>query len=368
MSELNGQMSLDMNDLLGAAAPQDDGWGYDEEGHLLADVMDAAGEGMVDPAAIERADTLAAEINAIREQTRGVVISAALAIGARLIEAKNLVPRGRWIPWLKEHVDYSDRKAQDLMRLYEAYGKQTIPRAIAEMDYTKAVALLSLPEEQREAVAEKAAAEDLSSRALQDEIARLRAENASRQTKIDDLLAQAEEKAREYTDYQGTAARAIDQEHEAAERARGEAAAAADTAEALRLELAAVKSGREAEAERAGEAIRRANDVTQENRELKERIQALEDARPEPERVEVIPEDVQRELERLRAQAAAQAAQSGEAVIRLRDAYKRLTEEFRGLAELLEAVKAEAPDEAVKYAAALQKAAAMMAEKFGGMA
>lgn len=355
MSELNGQ--LDMGALMGAEEPaKEENWGYDAEGRLLAqeEVKPVAADGA-------RAEALAAEINAIKQQTRGVVISAALAIGARLIEAKALMPYGQWGAWLEAHVDYSERKAQDLMRLYEEYGKKTIPQAIAELDYTKAVALLSLPEGQREALAERAAAEDMSARQLQAEIAKLRDEAKKAQVQIEELLIQAEAK----DEAAKTARNAIQAEREAAERARGAAAAAEDSAEALRRELAAVRGGRDAEAQRAADAVKRANATAEENRALKEKLAAMEAERPEPETVEVVPEDVRRELDRLRLQAAQAASPRGEAELRLRDAYERLTAEFRRVEELLGALRAENADTAAKYAAALKRAAETMAGRFG---
>ncbi len=41
-------------------------------------------------------DTIAAEINGIKEQVRATVVSGAIEIGRRLKEAKSLVPYGEW--------------------------------------------------------------------------------------------------------------------------------------------------------------------------------------------------------------------------------------------------------------------------------
>jgi hypothetical protein len=40
----------------------------------------------------------------------------AMAAGELLIEAKALVKHGRWLPWLREHCEISDRTAQLYMR------------------------------------------------------------------------------------------------------------------------------------------------------------------------------------------------------------------------------------------------------------
>lgn len=44
-------------------------------------------------------------------------LSAAVEAGERLIEAKALLRHGQWLPWLKNHVDISERHAQNYMRL-----------------------------------------------------------------------------------------------------------------------------------------------------------------------------------------------------------------------------------------------------------
>lgn len=330
MSELQGQM--DMSIEMETVAKPENEWGYDERGNLLAD-----------PAGAERrAGSIAAEINAIKAQTRQVMIGAALEIGRKLIEAKAVVPRGRWIAWLEENVDYSERRAQDLMRLYEEYGKKSIPQAIAELDYTKAVALLALPEELRETAAEKAVDEGLSVRELQAEIARLKAENDSRQLKLDDLLKESEEAA--------------------AIRARADEAEKA--LKAANKDLKAAKAQSKADLQRATDAVNRANDAAKELDGLKARVAELE---AEPVQVEVVPEDVRAELDRLRGQV--KSGGRAECVVKLRVGYERLVNEFKAVEALLRDVEDKAPEEAAKYAEALRRACGMMADKFaaGGM-
>lgn len=362
MTELMGQM--DFGDLIGASAkpaPAEPEWGYDEEGHLLADVMGEetrpapAMEASTAMEAEAKAEKLALEINIIREQTRGVVISAALQIGEKLVAARGLIPHGRWGAWLATNVFYSERKAQELMRLYEEYGKKTIPQAIQALDYTKAVALLGLPEDQREALAERAAEEDMSSRELQAEVARLKEENKAAQIQVEELLIKAEEARMDRAEEAETAKKALIQEREAAERARGEAEAATRTTEALREELSEVKRGRDVLSERARDAVNRANKLAEDLSAAQEALEAAKAEKPEPERVEVVPEDVRKELERLRR---------GEAEIKLRAAYERLIKEFSDVETLLDALKGEDAAGAAGYAKALKRAAEMMAGRF----
>ena len=68
-------------------------------------------------------EIIATEINIIKEQTRATVLSAAIEVGKRLVEAKAAVEQGSWGKWLKENVDFSERKAQELMRVWQEYGQ-----------------------------------------------------------------------------------------------------------------------------------------------------------------------------------------------------------------------------------------------------
>ena len=42
---------------------------------------------------------------------------AILTIGRCLTEAKQAIPHGEWLPWLNERVEFSERTAQNFMRL-----------------------------------------------------------------------------------------------------------------------------------------------------------------------------------------------------------------------------------------------------------
>lgn len=72
---------------------------------------------------------------------------AILQIGRCLIEAKELLPHGEWLPWLNERVEYTERQAQRFMRLAKEYSN---PTALSDLGATKALALLALPAEERE--------------------------------------------------------------------------------------------------------------------------------------------------------------------------------------------------------------------------
>lgn len=108
-----------------------------------------------------RLSTLAAEINTIKRQTQKIMMEAAVEIGRRLVEAKGAVGHGGWGAWLETNVDYSERTAQNLIRIFQEYGEgqqslfgKSNPQAFADLTYTQAVALLGIknPDERAEFV------------------------------------------------------------------------------------------------------------------------------------------------------------------------------------------------------------------------
>ena len=72
---------------------------------------------------------------------------AILAIGQRLAEAKAILPHGEWLPWLTEQVDFSERSAQNFMRLAREWSN---PQALADLGASKALSLLALPADERD--------------------------------------------------------------------------------------------------------------------------------------------------------------------------------------------------------------------------
>jgi len=125
--------------------------------------------------AIRTAGTIAAEINGIKNQTRQIVLSASIEIGRRLVEAKSLLEHGEWGDWLEEQVSYSSSTANNLMRLFDAYGANQITlldnnvkSPIYEgLSYSKAVALLGVPDEEREIFTQEHDVNNMSTRELQ---------------------------------------------------------------------------------------------------------------------------------------------------------------------------------------------------------
>jgi myosin heavy subunit len=139
---------------------------------------------------------IAAEINSIKEQTRKLLIVNSIEIGRRLSEAKSLLPHGEWGKWLEESVDYSQRTANNLMKVFQQYGDDQLAlfgtslksQSLANLSYTQAVALLSVPEDERETFVQENNVEEMSTRELQKAIK----EKEELQIRLDKISAKAE--------------------------------------------------------------------------------------------------------------------------------------------------------------------------------
>lgn len=120
-----------------------------------------------------REDRLVSEIRMITEQTKQVVLFNSIEIGRRLTEAKAMVKRGTWGTWLKERVDYSQRTANNFMKIYQEYGRNGLAeksQALANLSYTQALALIDLPEDEHARFAEERKAGEMALRRLQEEV------------------------------------------------------------------------------------------------------------------------------------------------------------------------------------------------------
>ena len=145
----------------------------------------------------EREAQLASEINLITEQTKQMVLMNFIELGRRLTEAKAMVKHGEWGNWLKERVNYSQRTANNMMKLYKEYGESGIvqkSQSIASLSVTQAVAMLEIPEEERERFAEQSNAKDLTIRELKAEIAKAKAALEEEQSSTKTALSKAQER------------------------------------------------------------------------------------------------------------------------------------------------------------------------------
>lgn len=111
----------------------------DGEGAILARDFGMNGQ---PPAEDKPLDLITEEILFYKRQAGGAIIE----IGKRLLEAKAQLGHGEWLPWLREKVDISERRAQEFMQIAREYSKSA---EIADLGASKALALLALPESER---------------------------------------------------------------------------------------------------------------------------------------------------------------------------------------------------------------------------
>lgn len=114
----------------------------------MSELTMAAMEGTV-PETVRSIEIITEEILFYKRQAGSAIIE----IGRRLNEAKEQLSHGEWLPWLQGKVDFSERSAQNFMRLAREYEKSA---EIADLGASKALALLALPVSERaDFVAEK---------------------------------------------------------------------------------------------------------------------------------------------------------------------------------------------------------------------
>ena len=234
---------------------------------------------------VRTADTIATEINTIKRQTQKIMLASSIEIGKRLTEAKDMIDHGAWGKWLQDNVNYSERTAQNLMRVYDQYGDKFgmtemdslfasgAPNVFEELSYTQALALLSLPTDaEREEFVKENDVASMSTRELQEAIkARKEAEDRAmdaekRAWEAKEKLRQAENRALQAEDKARNAEQSdlYDERLTAAERER-------DVLQKRVLEL---------------EARPEISDVGQEEIEkLKKKIQVLEAASTDEDRM-----------------------------------------------------------------------------------
>ena len=83
------------------------------------------------------------EIITLKNQTAENII----LMGQKFIEAKKLIPHGRWGEWLESKVGFSQRTANQFMRIAQEYGSNS--QAISNLEATKIYLLMELPVEDR---------------------------------------------------------------------------------------------------------------------------------------------------------------------------------------------------------------------------
>lgn len=304
-------------------------------------------------------ETVTAEILTITGQVKCAVVSAAIEIGRRLVEAKELVPHGEWGKYLEEKVSFSPSQAGNMMRLYNEYGSNQESlfgggaKAIEALSVTSAIRLLSLPAEEREAFVEENDVAAMSTRELEKAIrerneareAQKAAEAGAKQA--GDALKASEQAAADYREKLAALEKKLDAAKAGEEKAK-EALKQLKDNPAVPEDLMA-KIRKDAEVSAAEAAAKEAED----------RLRQLEDAREKAERKAA---DAERALEEARKQSAFSSPEA--AVFRV--LFGKVQEDFGQMAGALAQVEQKDPELAEKLRGAVRKLLASLEGKACG--
>ena len=115
--------------------------------------------GLVSPAANLPTTRTLPELEADILSRKRLIGANIVAIGQALIEAKAQLQHGEWGTWLREKVEFSQSSANNFMAVAREVSADS---PIARLPYTKVMALLEVPKEEREAFAEENHVEDKS--------------------------------------------------------------------------------------------------------------------------------------------------------------------------------------------------------------
>ncbi|ATW24142.1 DUF3102 domain-containing protein [Candidatus Formimonas warabiya] len=331
------------------------------------------------PAIYRTPELIAAEINNIKRQTRTMLLYNSIEIGRRLYEAKNYIPHGEWGKWLQESVEYSQSTANNLMRIFEEYGADQLSlfdnnaksQALGILSYTQAVALLGIPQEEREQFIEDHDVDNMSSRELQAAI-KERDKALKEKQKLEKTVANIGDTVTQIS-------KERDKLRDEASQLRSDMRVTndvlkekQDTVKTLGDVLKAEREQSKAEMEKLSKLLDEARKngssdekVKQLEEELKvaqRQIDVLNDElkKPvelEPAVVEKIPEEVEKELEELRKKAA----QQNPAAIKFKVIFDGLVKNFQELLATLAEIGKADPEAHEKY----KNAVAVLIGKMG---
>lgn len=333
-----------------------------------------------------------AEVRELKRQAQTMALTYAIEIGRRLAEAKAILPHGAWGDWLETEVEFSQSTANNYMKLFTAYGDQQLSlfgilsnsQTIANLDYSKALKLLAVPEEEREAFAEEVDAGNLSVRELE---AAIRERNEARA-----LAEEQRQRADEYEAALDDAEVARDKAMELAARAEelrdraeeAEAQLASVTAdlektaaklnnalenpkipdgERLKIEKAARQQGEAAGQKKLEEAQRKAQrEAEAAAKKAAEELEAARkqaaDAAVAQRAAEAAADAARRELE----EARARIKMSSPDVAAFKTMFDALQGQIRKIEELLARIREDDPGTAEKLGRALAAVAAQLTE------
>lgn len=287
-------------------------------GYDLAEVLRGQLQGQGAPTETVRdIEAVTCEILHLKQELARNIVD----IGLRLIEAKEMLSHGEWLPWLKENVCFSETTAQSYMKVAKEFPN---PQLVGDLGVRKALTLLALPSGERENFITENNVIDMTSRELEKAIrerdeARREAEKAK-----EDAKSAEESRAKMETDM-----RALKEIHQSA---LDEAEQAAENLLAAQKELKAL---RERPVDVAVEVDREAVEKARKEAiaEMQAKVDQAEKARKEA-------EDRRKDAEKALAKAQKEAGANAAILSRAEKAEAELAEARRQLEAAAKAEKA----------------------------
>jgi hypothetical protein len=101
--------------------------------------------------------SLAEQINAAHERCEHEArnaLAAAIAAGKLLIDAREKIAHGKWLPWMRGNLKFSERTAQGYMRVARRAGKlESNTQRVADLPLREALRVLAEPRQQAVSIA-----------------------------------------------------------------------------------------------------------------------------------------------------------------------------------------------------------------------
>lgn len=127
-------------------------------------------------------EVIAVEIRTIEENIYKTAVTGAIEIGLRLQEIKDALPHGEWYNFISKNLGYSERQAQNFMKIASEYGAENSPylealsktHTCADLSISKALRLLQVPENEVENFVGKHDVSQMKVKELEDEIKKLK--------------------------------------------------------------------------------------------------------------------------------------------------------------------------------------------------
>lgn len=304
---------------------------------------------------------VAAEINSIIHQTEIIVLTNSLQVGRLLLEAKEMLPHGEFGDWCRNEIGYSKTKANELMQLFNEYGanQAALFGSIAKsptyelLTKSQAMALLPVPEAEREQFIAEHNATELSVRQLKEEVKKykeqaeaLTLQNENFAKESEDLESSLESTRHALTLSENRTAeleKAMKDATEFNKEATAKIAEAAATKKALKDTRHSLKLAEEEHAKAMAEFAQVKKELQEAKEELAKPVTVEVQTVEKVVEVEKVPEAVQAELEALKQKEADAARKAANLAIvgRAKDSLQRLQDDFNKFMELLNSVKDE---------------------------